>query len=195
MADDSLQLLLDTLNKWWREEDIPEEELKARVVLIYKKGNTANQDNYRPISLLNSTYKIFAAILQRRIAEAIDDELQPTQYGFRKNKSTADAIHCVRRFIEHGEQTTNTGQTTILVLLDWEKAFDKVDQKKLIEAMKRLHIPDKSVSILKAFYANPRFRIKDPEGNSKYYRQNSGIRQGCPLSQYLFICLMNVLFL
>ena len=55
------------------------EMLKARVVLIYKKGDTNNFDNYRPISLLNSLYKMFAAILQRRIASVLDNDLQDTQ--------------------------------------------------------------------------------------------------------------------
>ena len=56
------------LNDWWRGENIPEDTLKARVVMIYKKGDTGKYEHYRPISLLNSIYKIFTAILQKRIA-------------------------------------------------------------------------------------------------------------------------------
>ena len=81
-----------------------------------------------------------------------------------------------------------------MLFLDWEKAFDKVDQVMLIEAIKRLNIPDKTVNILKSFYTNPQFRIKDKEGVSGFRRQRAGIRQGCPLSPYLFILLMTVLF-
>ena len=93
-------ILLDLLNKWWKEEFIPEEILLAKGVLILKKGDSANLDNYRPISLLNSTYKMFAAIVQRRLAKTIDPLLQKKQYGFRKDKSTRDAIHCIRRAME-----------------------------------------------------------------------------------------------
>ena len=77
---------------------------------------------------------------------------------------------------------------------DWEKAFDKVDQEKLIEAMQRLGTPEKAIRILKSFYVNPRFRVKDTEGKPSYRKQRAGIRQGCPLSPYLFVCLMSVLF-
>ena len=56
--------------------------------------------------------------------------------------------------------------------------------------MERLNIPPKIVAILKTFYINPRFRVKDLEGKSEYRRQNAGIRQGCPISLYLFIILM-----
>ena len=81
------------ISKWWEEEEIPEEVCQARIALIFKNGDTANQNNYRPISLLNSMYKIFAAILKHRIAEQLDKQLQTTQYGFRKGKSTTRALH------------------------------------------------------------------------------------------------------
>ena len=50
--------------------------LKARVILIFKKGNTNLFENYRPISLLNTLYKIFATITQIRIANQVDKHLQ-----------------------------------------------------------------------------------------------------------------------
>lgn len=85
------------LNEWWIDEKLPEEQLRARVVLIYKKGDTKDLGNYRPISLLNSFYKIMAVILQKRIAEKLDEHLQATQYGFRKKRGTTDALQCIRR--------------------------------------------------------------------------------------------------
>ena len=64
----------------------------------------------------------------------------------------------------------------------------------MILAMERLNIPTKVVNILKPLYTNPQFRIKDMEGFSTYRKQRAGIRQGCPLSPYLFVCLMSVIF-
>ena len=55
------------LNDWWEHEDIPEDYLKARVAMIYKKGATNNIDNYRPISLISAVTNTFAAILKTRI--------------------------------------------------------------------------------------------------------------------------------
>ena len=63
-----------------------------------------------------------------------------------------------------------------MVFLDWEKAFDKVDQEKLIETLERLRVPLKVIAILKTFYINPSFRVKDIEGKSEYRKQNAGIR-------------------
>ncbi len=60
--------------------------------------------------------------------------LQNMQYGFRKKRSTGDAIQCVRRVVDKGESTRTP---TILVLLDWEKAFDRVSQEGLLDALAR----------------------------------------------------------
>ena len=63
MDEKCLAELAALLNTWWREEDIPAEILQARVVVIFKKGDTGKYENYRPISLLNAVYKIYAGIL------------------------------------------------------------------------------------------------------------------------------------
>ena len=63
-------------------------------------------------------YKIFAVIVQRRLSEGIGDKMHKTQYGFRKAKSTQQAIHIIRRALEAGESTTNK---LLLVLLDGRK--------------------------------------------------------------------------
>ena len=63
----------------------------------------------------------------------------------------------------------------------------------LMNALWRLNLPDKTLNVIRSFYKNPQFRIKDNEGKSTYRRQNTGIRQGCPLSPYLFVLLMTVL--
>ena len=75
-------------------------------MLLYKKGDTSNMDNYRPISLLNTIYKIFAAIVHKRLADKLDKLLQRTQFGFGKGLGTADPIQCVRRAAEHSERRT-----------------------------------------------------------------------------------------
>ena len=118
MDDDNLVSILDLLNQWWTAGAIPPETLQARIVMIYKKGDTSKMENYRPTALLNSTYKIYAAIIQRRLADQLDPYLQKMQYGFRAKRGTAQALQCVRRMAEAGE---TKGQQVLMVLLDWEK--------------------------------------------------------------------------
>ena len=68
-----------------------------------------------------------------------------------------------------------------------------MDHVQLIEAIKRLGAPEKLIRVLRAFYKHPQFKVRDREGDSSYRPQKTGIRQGCPLSPYLFVMLMTVL--
>ena len=146
----------------------------AELVTLYKKGNVEDPANYRPIALLNTICKLYAAILQKRLAAGLDEKLWETQYGFRKKRSTAQPLFITRRLQDLAE---SSGDKLFLVFLDWEKAFDKVDQEKPIEAMERLGTPEKAIRILKSFYINPRFRVKDTEGKSTYRKQRADLRQ------------------
>ena len=78
----------------------------------------------------------------------------------------------------------------ITVLLDWGKAFDKIHQGRLSDALRRIGIPDKVVRVIEAIYRNPKLSVKEMGKRSSERRQHSGIRQGCPLSPYLFIIVM-----
>ena len=77
-------------------ENIPEEALLARVVLIYQKGDKNLCEDYRPISLLNTFYKIIAVAIQRRLEQGIEHLLHQTQYGFRKNRGPAEVLYSIR---------------------------------------------------------------------------------------------------
>ena len=85
------------------------------MVLLFKKGDTNKLKNYRPIALLNNVYKIYAALIQKRMAKMLGPVLQCEQFGLRRCESTSDAIHCIRRAMEYGEHAWNRD---ILLLLD-----------------------------------------------------------------------------
>ena len=55
----------------------------AEVVTIYKKGNVEDPGNYRPISLLQALYKIYASLIQIRMADELEEQMWNTQFGFR----------------------------------------------------------------------------------------------------------------
>ena len=66
------------------------------------------------------------------------------------------ALYIARRVLEYGE---SGNENIVLTLLDWEKAFDKVDQKKLIEALRRLNVPETMCRSIAAIYENPTFSV------------------------------------
>ena len=120
-------------------------------------------------------YKILTAIIQRRLADKIDGYLQKTQYGFRKGKSTAHAIHIIRRMMDAGYRA---GQQLVLVLLDWAKAFDTVDHEALHEALNRMNVPLKMKNVIREIYKNPQFKVEMDGQTSGWKKQETGIRQG-----------------
>ena len=80
-----------------------------------------------------------------------------------------------------------------MLLLDWEKAFDRVYHGKLLESLRRIRIPEKIVKAVESIYENPEFIVEINGKQSNAKKQKRGIRQGCPLSPYLFVLVMTAL--
>ena len=114
-----------------------------------------------------------------------------TQYSFRKARSTAQSIFLARRIQDLSEKS-HSART--LILLDWEKAFDKVFQDKMIETLFRLKVPNRIIGLIQSFYREPKFKVSMNGQDSSWKCQGAGIRQGCPLSPYLFCLVMGALF-
>ena len=91
MPENALEIIADHINDWIRSHHVDTEQLKARVASLFKKGDFKNAENYRPISLLNTIYKLKARILKDAIEQGIERELQSTQYAFWKT-----AVLCSR---------------------------------------------------------------------------------------------------
>ena len=97
-----------------------------------------------------------AHIIKNIIEEGLDNELQKTQFGFRKGKSTANAIFTIRRIMDKAERS---GSKLGVVLLDWEKAFDKITHSSLMKALERYRVPKKLINLIKDLYKNPTFKV------------------------------------
>ena len=121
-----LQFYNDILQSGKLEDSLHE----ASVVSIFKKGDSTKLENYRPISLLQTFYKLLAAMIKNRLTQGLDDWIMTTQYGFRSGTSTSHAIFLARRLQSIAEIT---GRNSV-VMLDWEKAFDRLDMTVLWKA-------------------------------------------------------------
>eukprot|EP00975_Prorocentrum_lima_P056359 11817190-Prorocentrum_lima.AAC.1 len=127
--------MVDPFNVWLHLGEAPLDLLRALVILIFKKGDANQFSNYRPISLLNTIYKIYAIGLRSRLQSALSPHITATQYGFRANLGTADALFSARRAVDVGEATRIPVH---LLLLDWEKAFDRISHHSIAHSLSRL---------------------------------------------------------
>ena len=187
-----LEWLQQFCNLSWKQKRVPDSWHKAKVACLYKKGDPAMPDNYRPISLLAIGYKLFASLLLQRLKDAgAEDRIFVTQFGFRSNFGTREALFLARRMIEHSWISKDHKFT--MLALDWAKAFDAIAPESLMQALRRFGVPEEFVSMIRSIYTDRCFYIQDAYSQSEIHAQHFGISQGCPLSPFLFSILMTIL--
>jgi len=84
----------------WEKEQLPNQWNEGIICQLYKKGDRLDCTNYRPITLLNVTYKIFAIIFNQRLVGIVETKLGDYQSGFRPSRSTIDNIFMIGHIIE-----------------------------------------------------------------------------------------------
>jgi hypothetical protein len=184
--------LLEFCNLVYRNVSIPASWHRAKVACLFKKGDPACPENYRPISLVQVGYKLFSSLILNRFKVAgVEDKLWKSQFGFRSGCGTQDAIFIARRLIEQCHN--NQDQSRVFLALDWAKAFDSIDPKCLVQALRRYGIPPHYLDIIASIYSNRKFVVHDHGHDSQTHQQFFGISQGCPLSPFLFVMVMTVL--
>ena len=164
----------------------------ARVAMIYKGGNKDSKlpSSYRPISLANTIYKIYSSMLQHKLASSVDYLIGPRQFGFRSGRSASEPLFIIRRLIELFERHT---APLYILFLDWAQAVDSVDHAYVESALFRMSVPEPLVRAIMVLYDDCTFFVQDGDHSSDVFVLQRGIRQGCPLSPYLFIIVLSVL--
>nr|CDJ84071.1 RNA-directed DNA polymerase (reverse transcriptase) domain containing protein [Haemonchus contortus] len=98
------QVIIKTLarlfTRYLSECKVPTSWKTSKTVLLYKKGDPDDIDNYRPICLLSVIYKLFTRVILNRIGRILDEGQPCEQAGFRRGFSTIDHIHTLARLIE-----------------------------------------------------------------------------------------------
>ena len=148
-----------------------------------KKGNAKECSNYRTISLISHTSKVKLQILQARLQQYMNRELPDVPAGFRKGRGTSDQIANICWIIERAREFQ---KHIYFCFIDYAKAFDCVDHKKLWEILKEMGTPDHLTCLLRNLYAGQEATLRTGHETTDWFQIGKGVRQGCILSPCLF---------
>ena len=118
--------------------------------LIPKKGNAKECSNYRTIALISHAREVMLKIFQARLQQYVNRELPDVQAGFRKGRGTRDQIANICWIIEKAREFQKNFH---FCFIDYAKAFDCVDHKKLWKIKKEMRITDYLTCLLRNLYA------------------------------------------
>jgi hypothetical protein len=150
---------------------------------IYKKNDRNEIANYRPITLLNSDYKIMTKALAIKLAKAAPTLIHKNQAGFIPGRKISDQTMLVRTMLDYAEATEKNG---LIVALDQEKAYDKVAHDYLWRTLEAFGIPKEFINTVKGLYRTAETRVAINGHLSSRFRVTRGVRQGDPMSCILF---------
>lgn len=185
-----IPILKHIFNQVLQTETIPYQWTTSSIVLLHKKGDKNNINNYRPISLMSNIYKIFAKVILSRISNILDENQPREQAGFRSGYSTLDHIHVIKQLFEKGKEHNLNFYCSFV---DYSKAFDTIEHEKIWNALKNQGVEHKYIRILKNIYSNSKAKIK-LEKEGKEIKMERGVRQGDPLSPKLFTAVLEDVF-
>ena len=149
-GDAMIKVLTDLFNTCLRHRQVPKAWKNALIVLIHKKGNTSNINNYRPISLLPIMYKVFSNILLQRMIRTLDLHQPREQAGFRAGYSTIDHLQVVNQL---QEKANEYNIPLCFAFIDYEKAFNSIAFEPLFEGLKNQGVDEAYLNILQNLYS------------------------------------------
>ena len=168
-----------------------EEDLNiSKIALLPKSEDRLRIQNYRPISLLNTLYKIVAKVYANRMKPLLHNWILPSQTGFVPNRCILDNIFLAFEAIAW---TKENQQDLSMLLLDFEKAYDRVNWTFLKEVMAKMGFHNQWIKQVMSLNTNASASINLNGEISKTFSLQRSVRQGCPLAPYLFLLTVDVL--
>uniref|UniRef100_A0A670IBL2 Reverse transcriptase domain-containing protein n=1 Tax=Podarcis muralis TaxID=64176 RepID=A0A670IBL2_PODMU len=183
--------LTEVMNNILKGRDIPDTWKEAYITLIPKQDSDLMQvKNYRPISLLNTDYKIFAGILAKRLKKILKKLIHKDQAGFLPGRQMRDNIRNIINIIEL--LSGRSDKQAVLMFVDAEKAFDNVIWEFMLKNLEYMEVGQEFYNGIKAIYTEQRAKLIVNNVITEDIKISKGTRQGCPLSPLLFITVLEV---
>ena len=171
---------------------VPSYLIETLVSLIPKCPNPEALSHYRPISLCNSVYKIVTKILVARFRPLLNRLVSLVQTAFVPGRRGTDNV-LIAQELFHALDKKKGKVGFMAVKLDLEKAYDRLEWSFIYRVLQAFHFPLKITKIIMSFITSVNTSILVNRGALECFEPSRGIRQGDPLSPYIFILCMEYL--
>lgn len=183
IKEENIGILVKLFNAVYATGDIPEDWLKSVFIPIPKKQRAKRCSEYRLISLMSHTLKVFLKIIHARIRAKCEADLDETQFGFRNALGTREALFALNILLQ---KCRDQRKDVFVCFVDYEKAFDRVQHIQLINILRNMEVDNRDVRIIENLYWRQKAAVRL---NGKLTEESQilrGVRQGCILSPLLF---------
>ena len=171
------------LNTCFIENKIPKIWRQSKIIAILKPGkDSAIPKNYRPISLLCHTYKLYERLILNRVSLLFEQHLIKEQAGFRPGKSCTSQLLNLTQHIEDGYQRD---MITRAAFVDLSAAYDTVNHRILIQKLYNTTQVSQLCRVFQNMLSNRRFYVELNNERSRWRKQKNGLPQGSVLSPIL----------
>ncbi|KAL0012862.1 hypothetical protein SO802_007970 [Lithocarpus litseifolius] len=189
-------LVGDSVKKEVREiferKEMPEFLNQTLIVLIPKQLGPEVVGHYRPISLCNTVYKIVSKILVHRLRPLLPSIISPMQAAFLEGRRSADNVIIAQELI-YSLKGRRGKDGFMIIKIDLEKAYDRLEWSFIRMVLVHFGVPDNIVKLIMSCVSSTTTSISINGSKMDPFQPSRGIRQGDPLSPYLFIMCMEFL--
>ena len=185
------KILVQVFNEAYNAKEMSNSQKQVVITLIEKKDKDRTfLENWRPISLIKVDSKIASKVITMWIIKVIPEIIHCNQTDYVQNRFIGEAVRSIIDIMDH---TKNTNIAGMLLFIDFEKAFDSLEWNFLFKSLEIFGFGSSLICWVKTFYSNISSCNINNGICTKYYSINRGVRQGDPLSPYLFIVAVKLL--
>lgn len=170
--------------------DMPPGFHEGLISIIYKQGERTDPSNYRPITLLNTDYRLYAKVLALRLNPCLPHIIDREQTAFVPGRLIGENImtlQCLPHLLRRQRRSA------VVVFCDFRKAYDTLDREFLLRAMRQLGVGEGFIAMVRLLLVNTRARAMVNGHVSTPAAFAAGVRQGCPLAPLLYLFIAQAL--
>ena len=174
------------INKSIDQSVFPEKLKAAQVFPLFKKNNSLDKSNYRPISVLPTISKFYERAIFDQLMEFLNNHFNPLLSAFRSGFGCQTAL---LRIIEDWKKALDENKFIAAILMDLSKAFDCLPHNLLMLKLEAYGLSENSLKLLNSYLENRRQRIKIGNNYSEWDTLIKGVPQGSILGQFYLMFL------